>query len=138
MTLDATTVGVTVGDDDPDRDARRRVVGPDPTALNRDPDRVAAFPVDGPDELVHVCDVRLQLDDEEGASTGMPGEDVDDAPLAVDRERDLGLGDPLRQLGHVPRDQLVESGMARVQQPIEVAGSPAGREIDANVERRRR
>jgi hypothetical protein len=25
--------------------------------------------------------------------------------------------------------------MARVQQPIEVAGSPTGREIDANVER---
>ena len=42
----------------------------------------------------------------------MPGEDVDDAPLAVDRERDLRLGDPLRQLAERRATRLVEAGVA--------------------------
>jgi len=62
-------------------------VGPDPASLSRDPDRVAAFPVDGPDELVHVRDVRLELD-EEGASAHARVERRAAVEHAVDAVRD--------------------------------------------------
>lgn len=59
-------------------------------------------------EEVHVNDVGLELDDDERPGAGMPGEDVDDAPLAVDRERHLWIEDPIgKVLGEPARDRFV-------------------------------
>ena len=49
----------------------------------------------------------LELDDEQHPSTGMPGEDIDDPALAVDRERDLGLELPPIQTGQERRHRLL-------------------------------
>ncbi len=59
------------------------------------------------DELIDVGDVRLQLDDEEHSRARVPGEDVDDSALAIDRKRDFGLGDPVGKSAERPRDQFV-------------------------------
>ena len=74
------------------------------------------FSVHGPDQVVHVDDVGLELDDEKCAATRVPGEDVDHAAFAIDRERDLGLDRPRRQVvAEHPRDLLVQRGVPRVQ-----------------------
>ena len=49
------------------------------------------------EKLVDVRDVRLQLDNEQRATTRVPGQDIDDSAFAVDGERDLGGKDPLRE-----------------------------------------
>ena len=122
MRLDATHVRVAARDDDPDRDRRPRIPWADPAAIYGDPDGVASFAFDGPDELVNVRDVGLELDHQKRTQLRMPGEDVDDPALAVDRERHLGLQNPLRELlGEVAGDQLVKLGVPRIQQTIEIA-----------------
>ena len=103
------------------------IAGCDPALLDRDLDREPTLPVGRADQLVDVGDVRLELDDEQRTSARMPGEDVDDAALAVDRERDLGRGDPCRQVAESPGDGLVQSRVTGVEQPIEVAGAPSRR-----------
>src|SRR5262245_60157549 len=93
---------------------------------------------DFPDQLVDIHDVGLELDHEDGASAGRPGDDVDDATLPVDRVRHLRREDPGRQLLPEPSShELVELRMPGIQQSIEIAGAPARHEVDADVERRR-
>ena len=134
--LDATPVRVAARDDDPDRDRRRRISWADPAAIDGDPDGVAPFAIDGPDKLVDVGDVGLELNHQEGSQPRMPGEDVDDPALAVDRERHLGLQDPLWELfGEVAGDQLVKLGVPGIQQTIEIPGAPPSREVDPDLER---
>ncbi len=71
-------------------------------SLARDASRKPAFAVDRSDELLNVGDVGLQLDDEQGAPSRMPGQDVDDAALTVDRERNLRRKYPAGQCLQVP------------------------------------
>ena len=83
-----------------------------PATSCNDPWREPALPIQGPDQLVDVDDVRLQFDHEEGASTWMPRDDVDDAPFRVDREGHLRRKDPVRELSWEPADdQLMERRM---------------------------
>jgi len=63
-------------------------------ASNRSPAGVA-------EAVVDVHDHGLELDDEHGAPARMPGDDIDHPTLAVDRERDLVLGNPIR---HPPEE----------------------------------
>ncbi len=66
----------------------------------------------------------------------MPGEDVDDAALAVDRERHLRREDPVRHcLAEPARDRLVQHRVRPIEQPVEVATTPARDEIDPDLER---
>ena len=91
-----------------------------------------------PDQLVDVHDVGLELDDEERLTPRVPGDDIDHASLAVDRERDLGRQDPARELrGEHRRDDLVERGVARVEQSIEITGPPPRMQLEPDVQRRR-
>ncbi len=86
MGLNTSAVRVAVGHDDPGRDRRRRATSRDPAPLDRNLDCESALSVYGTDELVDVGDVRLELDDEQHPTRGVPREDVDDPALA-DRSR---------------------------------------------------
>ena len=80
-----------------------------PPAHARDLAGQAPLPIERPDELVHVDDIRLEFDDQQRAAARVPGEDVDHPAFAVDRERDLRREDPLGQLPQKPaRDRLVK------------------------------
>jgi len=90
------------------------------------------------EEFVHVRPVGLEFDHQQGAPTRMPGEDVDDSALAVDREGDLRREDPCGQL--VPersRDGLVQRRVRAVQEAVEIAGAPAGHQVHPDVQGRR-
>ncbi len=109
-----------------------------PPALPGDLGSEPPLAVCRPEQLVDVGDGGLQLDDKEGLGRFMPGEDVDHATLPVDREGHLRGEHPLGELGREPpRDQLVQLGVAGVEQPIQVAGAPPGIDVDPDVKRRR-
>ena len=97
-----------------------------------------ALPVDCADEVIDVDDVRLELDHEQGAMTGMPGQDVDDATLAVDRERRLRSERPSRQvIPEHPGNQFMQLRMPGIEQSVQVAGTPSGDQIHPDIERSR-
>ena len=128
--LDPSPAGPTRRDDQPHRD-RGRI----PAPLPRDLRRESTLPVQRAEHLVDVGDVGLQLDDEDRPSRRVPGEDVDDPALSVDRERHLRREDPGRQLVPEPfRDRLVKRRVSRVDQPVEVAGTPPGLKFDPDLE----
>ena len=105
-----------------------------PPALPGDLGSEPPLAVCRPEQLVDVGDGGLQLDDKEGLGRFMPGEDVDHAPLPVDREGHLWGEHPLGELGREPpRDQLVQLGVPGVEQPIQVAGAPPGVDVDPDV-----
>jgi hypothetical protein len=87
----ATPVRGAVGNQKPRTDDARPPASPGGDLAGEPP-----LPVERPDSLLHVHDGSLQLDQKECLSLRMPGQDVDDAPLPVDRERDLRLEDPSR------------------------------------------
>jgi hypothetical protein len=105
MGVDSATVGRAVGHDHPHRDSN--VAADIPAASAGDLGGEASLSVHSPDELVDVRDVGLQLDHEKCLPAGVPGKDVDDSTLAVDRKRDLGFRDPVRQLDEALSDSLV-------------------------------
>jgi hypothetical protein len=105
-----------------------------PPTLEGDLRGEPAFAVERAHQLIHVGDVRLDLDDQHGTTARVPGKDVDDSALAEDGERDLRLGHPARQVCEQSREFLVHGRVARVQQAVEIAGAPAWSEIDPNVE----
>ena len=76
---------------------------------------------------------RLELDDEQRAGGGVPGQKVDPATFTVDRERDLRRNLPA-QLAQPGADGGAELVVARVQQSIEFAAAPARNEVDPHVE----
>ena len=120
-----------VRDDQPLADGQRI-----PTAVPRDLGGETLLAVHRAEQLVDVGDGCLELDDEQRAGGLMPGEDVDDAALAVDREGHLRGEYPLGELvGEPPCDQLVQLGVPGVEQPIQVAGPPTGVDVDPDVER---
>jgi hypothetical protein len=123
------------GNDDPERNGRWRTAGRDPPALDGDADGQPTLTIGGADQLVDIGDVGLQFDHEQGTPTRVPGEDVDHAALAADRERNLGRGDPFRKVAKRPRDRLMKPRMPGVEKAIEVAGSPAAEDVDPDVQR---
>ena len=65
----------------------------------------------------------------------MPGEDIDHATFGVDRERDLGLDHPCRQVvAEHPSDLLMQRGVPGIQEPVEIARAPARDQVDPDVE----
>ena len=134
MLREACSVRPARPDDDPRRD-RERV----PAARSRTICRIKrAFSVDLSDQLIDVDDVGLELDHEDRATAGMPGDDVDDTTFAVDGVGDLGGQDPGGELAGEPaRDRARGAGVLRVEQAVEVSSAPPRYEIDTDVERRR-
>ncbi len=102
--------------DHPDRH-RQRI----PAAFTGDLPRESTPPTHLADQDVDVNDVRLQLDHDQGALARMPRQDIGHASLPEDRERDLRIQEPARQvLGEPARDRLVQSGMPTVDETIEI------------------
>ena len=119
-------------DDDPAGDGLR-----DPATLLDDLPGETSLPVEGADKLIDVRDVRLQLDDQQRATGGVPGDDVDDASLAVDREGHLRCQLPFREGVSEPgRDGVVERRVPGVEQSIEISCPPASEQVDPHIQRR--
>jgi len=69
---------------------------------------------------------------------GMPDEDVDDAALAIDRERHFRGQDPGRPcLAEHPGNGLVQARVRPVAQPVQIAFTPPRDEIDPDIHRGR-
>ena len=127
---DPSTARPAVADDQPRRD-RQRI----PAAASCDLGSQPPFATEGPKQFVHVREVRLEFDDKQGPPTRMPGEDVDDTALAVDRERDFGCKDPCGQF--VPErssNRLVQRRVPAVEESVEIASSPARHQIHPDVQ----
>ena len=65
----------------------------------------------------------------------MPGQDVDDTALGVDRKGDLRSDEPVGPFLEASGNLLVERGVASIEESIQVSASPARNEIDSHVER---
>lgn len=86
-------------------------------------------------ELVHVNDLGLHFDDQQGPRRGMPGEQIDYPALPVDRERDLRGDLPVAKLPEHGGHGLMHGRVAGIQEPIEVSGVPPRNEVDSHIER---
>lgn len=107
-----------------------------PPAFARNPWGQPAISIDGRHELLNVNEIRLELDDEKGASRRMKCEDIDDPALTVDRKRGLRGKQPRRACKH-SRHALVKRGMSGIQHAIEIAATPSRQNINPDLERLR-
>jgi hypothetical protein len=114
---------------DPDRDEHWM-----PPAIAHGDRRESAIPVDLSQQSADVHDLGLQLHDEQGRRSSVPGHDVDDAALAEDRERHLGHRDPPVEAAKPARHRLVHRGVPGVDDSLEVAAVPADRDVEARSE----
>jgi hypothetical protein len=108
-----------------------------PPACSGDRRSQSAVSVDGADEILNVDQLRLQLDHEQGATDWVEGEDVNDAPLAVDGERRLRRDQPSAQTHESARERLVHGRVACVHGTRQFAASPAEVESDIRLDGRR-
>src|SRR5258705_12718791 len=97
----------------------------------------ATLAIQRPDELIDVADVGLEFDHEEHLPSGVPGQNVDDASLAVDCKRDLRFGNPASPASKATCHLLVQRRVASVEEPVQIARAPAGSQMNAYVERLR-
>jgi len=86
------------------------------------------------EHLVDVYEGRLQLHDQQVSGLLMPRQLVNRSPLAVDRERHLGLDHPTRFREHEGREALGEHRVSSAQKPVQFAASPPGDELRPNVQ----
>jgi hypothetical protein len=127
---DAPPIRVTLSHDYPTADEVRP-----PPQIRSDSGRQSDLAVQARDQLLQICNRRLELDDEERARCGEPRQDIDRSPLAKDRERDLRAAFPpesRKETYHRRR----ESRVRRVEEPIQVPASPAGPKVETNLKRR--
>ena len=106
-----------------------------PTEIGRYLRRKATFPIERADEFVHVHDGRLEFDCHDRAGSIVPGEQIDDSSLAIDRERPLRDHDPAGLPGDPGRDNLCQRRMASAGDPVElgVGGSREHLEADPKL-----
>ena len=129
MGLEASPVRAALARDHPDRHRCRL-----PAEVGHDLRPESPLSIDDADQFVDVGDRGLQLDDAQGATPRMPGNQVDHSPLPVDREGQLGPEHPHGPSPDRPSHRLVKRRMGGVQQAVEIAGPPAGEKLKADVE----
>lgn len=129
MTLQPAPAGAPIEDDDPGTDARGR-----PAELLGDARAEPDPPVHGRDQVLWINEDRLELDDQEAARLGVPGEDVDDPALAIDREADLRSPDPALDRSEVAHEGFVQVSMCFVRDSIDVAALPAQSDVSPDAE----
>ena len=118
------------GHEHPGRDGERL-----PSSVLGDVPREPPAPIHAADQLVHIDEIGLELDHEKGAPAGVPGQDVDHAPLTEYRERDFRGEDPVGQRGCEPgTDRFVKPRMSPADEPVEIAGSPSSAERDLDLQ----
>jgi hypothetical protein len=135
MSGDPATVRRALRHHDPRRHADR--LGDDNSGSPRDARRESTLSVHGPKKLIEIGDVRLELDDKQHSPGRMEPEDVDHAALAADRERHLRPDHPAIESFKPTRDELVQLGVAAVEQTVEVTGTPSRGEVDPHIDSRR-
>ena len=120
--------GAAICDDHPHSNERGRPT-PFPSNLTCEP----SIAIHLSDEATDIADRALHLDDQDGAAAGMPGHNVDRTSLAVDREGDLGVDDPLGQAGQSTNQGLDHPGMVRIDEPVEIASTPPRNHINTRI-----
>jgi hypothetical protein len=105
-----------------------------PAALAGDAPRQSAISVYLRKQLMHVDELRLELDNQQGPATLMERQDVDHAPLPEHSERHLGGHYPIRQAAEDAGQALAHGRVAAVEQAIQIAATPTRNEVDANLE----
>ena len=131
MLRESSSRGSALRDDDPHADCP----GP-PAALARDPRREAAISIRLPDKGADVHQLGLDLDDQDGGRGTMPGQQIDRAPLSVDREGDLGLGDPRRSEYEASDEHLLHRGVARIEEAVQLAAGKPHMKRATGIDRR--
>lgn len=107
-----------------------------PSELRRDVTRESHSPAHHRREPLRVNQLRLEFDDEQRLTLRMPGEDVDDPALAIDREADFRSPRPAIGRREETNEGFVQIGVCRIQDPIHVGALPADPDIDSRAERR--
>ena len=127
---DPLAVGPAWGKDHPAR-YRQRIE----STLSPNPPSQSHLAIEGAEQLVDVCDVGLQLDYQQRPTLRVPGEHVDHAAFAKDRERDLWIQAPVRVSGSKSSgEKLVKARVAGVDKTVEIASPPSSDEVDAHIE----
>jgi len=80
--------------------------------------RKSSLPVERADEFVNVDDGGLELDHHKRVRELVPGEKIDDATLAVDREGDLGRDGPAGLPSDLGRDSLAQCCVAGAENSV--------------------
>ncbi|HEX7490894.1 MAG TPA: hypothetical protein VF337_04245 [Candidatus Limnocylindrales bacterium] len=125
------SVRVRVGNDQPDIDRLRR-----PPATRSDLARQSPLPVQRPEQLIHVDELRLELNDKQMPTLRVPEQLIDDTPLAPDRKRDLGHQIPAGRPANPARHALGEQRVSPVQQAVQVAATPPGDQVETHIQHR--
>ena len=115
---DPPAVGARVADDQPDANRTGS-----PPSRGCDFDSQTSFSVEGAQDFVDVHDRRLEFDDDDRSSGGVPGGQIDDAALAADGQGGLGDYVPARLAGNPGGNAFAESGVPSTRESIEVAAS---------------
>lgn len=131
MALDAPPVRLAVSDDQPESDCRAN-----PPSLARDCPSQAALSIGRPKKFVDIDDLRLEFDHEKGSRCGMPGQNVYDAPFAIDVEGHFGRDQPAGQPAEGHCHRLVERGVTSIQEAIQFPALPSDYEIQLASEGR--
>src|SRR5687768_16720518 len=119
-----------IRDDDPGRHGQW-FPAPTPSDLNAEPSPL----IHPADEFVDIDDVGLELDDHERSMSRVPGEDVDDPSLAVDRKCDLRFESPSREIAGEPAGyRLVKARVSAADEPIEISATRASAQRHLDVE----
>ncbi len=132
MARDPPLVGTRPGDDHPTRDHKRL-----PAATRDDVFSKPASSVHRRDEGAMVDQLRLELDDEQGATTRVPEQEVDDSAFTPDVERHLGRHLPIRRpTSKRPRDRFMQRRVTGVDQSVQFGALSSGHEIHVDIELR--
>lgn len=102
--------------------------------ISSDPGREPSFAIERCEELIHVDDFGLQLDDEHGPTAGMPAEEVDGPALPVHRECRLRHEHPGRPpCGERSSHRFMERRMGAIQEAIELAATPPRHQVEPHL-----
>jgi len=109
--------------------------GARPTSVTRQEAGQSRLAIEGHEHTAHVGDYRLDFDDEESASLGVPCENVDRPSLASDGKGHLDRDQPACPIKATDR-RIDESRVIGVQQPIEPFALPWQPDLKSCTQRR--
>ena len=124
-----TSVRAPWGDDDPNPDGYWI-----PAVVLGDLPRDPTTDIHGRHQIVDVDDPRLQFDHEEDPRRRVPGNDINDASLAVCHKGDLGQREPSSDVPEPPEHGLVHQCVAAIYQSVQVGAAPAEHPLEPSIE----
>jgi len=124
------SVGHAVADQQGRADHRRS-----PRKLRRDLGTEPVLAMERAENLPDIDDLGLQLDEQERSHALVPGDDVDNAAVAVVRERDLRPKRPPRQTAEPAAHVFRECRMPGAHEPIELRVPGSRQQLGADLQR---